>query len=588
MPWTDQWAGDGLIGSSCTESPNPVINFGQPFGHPHEQDIIDLLTNCYCSIYGEKYTFNVQNIPTPADRICCHELPFIYFRWNADGYHGQMIKEEYIWRKAGREIMHWEWSWEYDDSYPYYHGYMFIGWCPCGYWPGGEWYNPQLNQQWGWPEIYENGDYTHEIKISQVSTGNLITSKTINVSITGLNHTVVYGDITDDWTGVAVEGDIGIQVQESGGYNGICGTFLNNIKYKTKYNDTGYVISCDGLYDIVQLEFHKSGYQALYSVEVIGVTQANLTEFDITMIPSIRGLIQDASNAYVPLANVYVWAENFDNAKSYSALTDANGKYSIPVHYGGTYQVRATKNNYNTISIGTYTQSGEEPTSCVSYTSAIIRISNYPIGEYAMTEDNISINNRATIILDDPTMGTGDLILPASVGTSIIKAKTRNWQSTLGTSSGSGLIGMSAGMGGCGGNGNMGAAEGWDCDWKEPGYIICEIYLCSGVNMNYPPCDWPYGPDELVFPDEIECYNNRLKEDEYYMTLDYCTPFYRFDVHDSAGNWFQIMNVNDTILFNGIERKLIWADNDIYDGEAPFCPFSYIYAQVQLEWREPR
>jgi hypothetical protein len=595
MAWIQQWAGDGLIGSSCSETPNPVINFGLPFGHPHESDIIDLLQNCQCSIYGEKYTFNVNDIPDPAARICCHELPFIYFRWNLDGYDGQLIREEYIWRQGDYEVMHWLWEWVYDDSYPYYHGYMFIGWTPCADWPGGDWYSPAYNQMHGWPEIYKNGDYTHEIKLSVVSSEAVIKSNTLNFSITGLNHTTIYGDITDNHTGIPIEGNIGIEAKESGGYNTICGN-LNNEEYKTKYHDNGYVIACDGFYDIVKLSIHKSGYEAILDTTVFGVTQANLTEFDITMTPSIRGMIKDGSNGNVPLSNAYVWAENYDKARAYSTSTDVNGNFSIPIHTPGTYQIKATKNNYTTITIASYTQYGEEPTDCVNYWGYLTRISNYPVGEYAMTDDYICSNNRATIVLDEPTMGTGDLILPATVGSSIIKTKTRSWQSTLATSTGTGATGMSAGMGGSGGYGNMGAAEDWDCNWKEPGYVIHDVHLCSGISAQKPSCTYPWGPTVKVFPEDVCDYGNRYIEDSYHITLDEYAHYvggimhWTFIVYD-VGNWHipTEVAIGETVLFNGIERKLIWAYHDLCDYDPPpYCEnYSYFYTKAILEWRIP-
>jgi hypothetical protein len=194
------WLGKGMYGTPCepAQSPSLVEVFGQPFGHAFMPDLEDLLDYCDCHIYAETSSFNVSSLTS------AHEIAFCYDRVYPDD-NGHTYRVNHVWKKGSAVIYSGHGEFIYDDTYPYYHGYAFIGWTPCWWWAGGSSYN-------GFEEITDNGnDYKLELELYDVTSGRTEATNHINFSVTGLDHTRIYGNIKN-YVGMAVNCDIGIKI----------------------------------------------------------------------------------------------------------------------------------------------------------------------------------------------------------------------------------------------------------------------------------------------------------------------------------------------------------------------------------------
>lgn len=452
------WMGDGLSGSSCSpaQSPNPVVNFGQPFGHPHINDLNDLLDYCTCSIYGAKTSFNLSSISV------CHEVVFVYYRLYPD-VDGRTYKVIFKTEKNGVWITGDEYEFVWDNAYDYWHGFEFYGWTACFNWIGGSKYSPTAGS-----EIYDNGtDYEEIIELWDTVTETKVAEWTQTFTITGLQHTVMSGTI-QNYAGENVKGDIRIRSEytlPSGSCSDGIGGYTGEVYYQRAADDDyTYTINVDGMEGSVRITPYKAGY-ILKEIEFSGITAKNLnTGNDFTgtdYLPStFQGTIIDSDGN--PIENANIWAEKVNY--KYGAKSNSDGKYALPIcAYTGTFSPRAIKNNFN-LNIGSglwiYTQYHMPSATTRNFT--LTRKSD-PTGDYAHV-NSLCVDDQSVIILDDPVTSS-TLIKPSSVGTSIVKVKTRKWgagaaQSTTSTGTSNGGIGY--GSGGWDYDGGTGDAESWE------------------------------------------------------------------------------------------------------------------------------
>jgi hypothetical protein len=457
------WMGDGLSGSGCSpaQSPNPVVNFGQAFGHPHVSDLDDLMDHCTCSIYGAKTTFDLSSISV------CHEVVFVYYRLYPD-VDGRTYKVVFKTEKNGVWITGDEYEFIWDDAYDYWHGYEFYGWTACFNWVGGSKYSSVMG-----PELSDNGtDYEEIIELWDTVTNTKVAEWTQTYTITGLTHTVMTGTI-QNYAGENVKGDIRIRSEytlPSGSCSDGIGGYTGEVYYQRAADDDyTYAINVDGMEGLVRITPYKSGYE-LKEIEFSGITAKNLnTGNDFTGSNHLpcwaQGTITDSDGN--PIENANIWGEG--DGYKYGAKSNDAGKYALPLHKFGTYgytfyYLRAIKNNFN-ININSTDWvyvSGYHCDYLFTLDFTLVRKSD-PTGANAHV-NSLCVDNQSVIILDDPVTSS-TLIKPSSIGTTIVKAKTRKWgtgaaQCTTSTGTSNGGIGY--GSGGSDYDGNTGDAESWE------------------------------------------------------------------------------------------------------------------------------
>lgn len=449
MASVNGWMGDGLQGSGCSESPNPVINFGQPFGHPHEDDIIDLLDNCDCSIYNQRTSFNLSTLST------CHEVVFVYFRMIPD-IDGRTYKIAMRAEKSGVETTYIEDIFIWDNAYSYWHGYFFFGWTPCYWWPGGSEYDSN------YVEITDNGsDYEAFIELWDTTTGIKVAEYSQTFTISGLAHTVIYGDIKN-YAGFDIHDDIGMKMTYDVPSGTACADGLGwsgEVYYRVRGEESSYAIYVDGMSGFLDIEPYKCGYK-LITVGSNPVYDEIINGMDdIVLDATMHGRVIDVYGD--PIINANVFTDNDHNG----VKTNNNGYYALPACDNGYYTPTAVKNNFISNTGAMMHQIGNHPTVVTTRNFTLTRYSN-ATGDYAH-EDVLCISDQSVIIPDDPVTGTGALLQATTVAPTTVKAKTRRWGvgSSLGTSTGSGSEYQQNGIGGYNGDGTMGDAEDWS--WEE-------------------------------------------------------------------------------------------------------------------------
>lgn len=448
------WMGDGLQGApgGCEGSyDNPVISFGEPFGHAHVDDLIQLLENCTtCSIYGAKTSFNVSSLST------CHEVVFNYWRAVGD-IDGRTYEIHYRVEKGGEETNYMTTQFVWDDAYTYVHGYNFFGWTPCFMWPGGSDYYPN------YVEIFDNGtDYESFIELWDTVTNTKVAEWSQTFTITGLTHTIMSGTI-QNYAGENVKGDIRIRAE----YTlpaGACADGIGRtgeVYYQRATDDDySYNINVDGMEGLIRITPYKCGY-VKKEIEFSGITAKSLnTDNNFTssdyLPTTIQGRVVDSTSNGVANANVYTASGN------YGAKTNSTGYYALPVCETGNYTPYAIKNNFNRQNGVPVSQTGHHPTSATTRNLTIHRQSEAS-GGYAH-KNKLTVFDQSVIIPDDPVTGAGTLIKASTVGTTTVKAKTRKWgtAAALGTSTGPGTSYQQNGSGGYNAGGDTGDAEDWE------------------------------------------------------------------------------------------------------------------------------
>jgi hypothetical protein len=217
MASISMWLGKGLSGASCSpaQSPNPVMVFGEPFGHAFNPDLYDLLEHCDCSIYLPMTSFNISTLTSS------HEVAFCYWR-TVPNDNGHTYQLRYVWKKGTTTIFSGYFQFVWDNAWDYYHGFAYIGWTPCWWWAGGSDYS-------GYEEIKDDGtDYKLELELYDVTSGQQEATNYINFSVTGIDHTTIYGDIKN-YIGIAVDGDIGIKIIDGTDYYRESGTLSERV-----------------------------------------------------------------------------------------------------------------------------------------------------------------------------------------------------------------------------------------------------------------------------------------------------------------------------------------------------------------------
>lgn len=553
------WMGTGLQGSSCSESPNPVVNFGQPFGHPHSDDLQDLLDNCDCSIYGSRTSFSLSTLST------CHEVVFIYYRTVPD-IDGRNYKVVMRTEKSGVEINYMEYTFVWDNSLSYYHGYYFFGWTSCYMWPGGSEYDSN------YVEIYDNGsDYESFVEIWDTVTDTKVAEYNQTFTITGLSHTVIYGDIKN-YAGFNIRDDIGMKIL----YNLPSGTACagavtpGEVYYRVKNEDSDYFIYIDGMSGFLDIIPYKCGYKLeTFNSGSVYEKTFNMVD-DMVLDATIHGQVIDIYNSPIINANIFIDDGN------YGAETNNDGYYALPICVPGYYIPSAVKNNF-VISDGTVLlQSENHPSNPITRNFTLTRQSG-ALGESAHS-NVLCIFNQSVIIPDDPVVGTGALLQAMTVAPTLVKAKTRKWDTgqSLSTSTGAGSGYQQNGSGGYNGNGNMGDAEtwAWNQDSEDPVSwlytTLCGGGTCSGTGYN--PCI-------------LTGYSDRYYEGGYYVR--YVSHVYYpnrviLELYDSSGSQYTgYLEVSDSFLFNGKHRTIYDISPDI----SYFCPEGEIwYTTTGFKW----
>lgn len=303
------------------------------------------------------------------------------------------------------------------------------------------------------PEIKDNGtDYSLVIDLYDTVSGTVVATATKTFTITDLEHTTVSGGI-QDYNGLDIDGDIGIKVVDGLDY------------YRRKNQDASYVIAADGLSGSVNVEVYRSGYVVLS--ESVTLVQRDMATLNFTgtkyLQATVEGVVHDADGLALPNANVF----GARTGAVYGCKTASDGKYALPLHTGGTYTIKAIKNNHNLLTqAATVTQSGDHPSSMTtkSFTGAnkLTRVSAYPVGIYAHL-DSLASAVQSVIIPDD-ALTTNVPIIPTSVGATIVKLRNRAaaaGSTSMGTSDDVGTDGRGYGSGRCNYDGDMGDAEGW-------------------------------------------------------------------------------------------------------------------------------
>ena len=463
---------DGTMQWTCFDPfTNPTIITGKPFGHGFHGSLwylyyvcrndVDHIVDYIDSTYLVGSTYNVDSLS------CQHEVAAVRYRIYGTGLtngYDYTVKE--TWKDAaGNTIFYNDYILTWDSSNTYFQTGGWNGWTPCWWWAYGSEYDGDV-------EITEGSStgttYTMTVEVYYGTTQICYSTKTFYVK--NLHHTVIYWNHIQDYTGAEVGGDFGMKASK---YVHDLGTDTwITAWYRQKNLDYNASIKVDGFDGTVNLQAYRSGHvkQTRSCTGVVDKNSGN-GPYDFTgadyLQASVEGIVHNADAQL--LSNVNVWGSRWPH---YGAKTMSNGKYALPCHIGGTYQIRASKNNH----IGetqptTVVQTGDHPTARAlrDFTGAYVleRRTDYPQGEYAHV-DSLAVDNQSVIIPDDPVTGAGTLLHPDSVGASVVKVKTRKWgtgaaQST--TSTGTSNGGKGHGSGGLDYDGNMGDAEYWS---EEP------------------------------------------------------------------------------------------------------------------------
>jgi len=221
-------------------------------------------------------------------------------------------------------------------------------------------------------------------------------------------ETIIYGDIQDRFG--------------SGVSN--CHVTAEDDVTHIEYYDT----DADGEYSVVvgneshnyTVSVWHSGY--VVRSRTIAVTPNDFNQCDFippsyNLVASVEGTVED--NYGNPVENAFVWGEG---TNWYGCKTNANGEYALPLHTGGTYDIKACKTNFNERSYGSITQSGYHPTTDEQTTKNFT--GTYCLERILGTDDlGFAVYGRSVVIPDDlPT--TSSLIAADDPATTTVKLKT--------------------------------------------------------------------------------------------------------------------------------------------------------------------
>jgi len=221
-------------------------------------------------------------------------------------------------------------------------------------------------------------------------------------------ETIIYGDIQDRFG--------------SGVSN--CHVTAEDDVTHIEYYDT----DADGEYSVVvgneshnyTVSVWHSGY--VVRSRTIAVTPNDFNQCDFippsyNLVASVEGNVED--NYGNPVENAFVWGEG---TNWYGCKTNANGEYALPLHTGGTYNIKACKTNFNERSYGSITQSGYHPTTDEQTTKNFT--GTYCLERILGTDDlGFAVYGRSVVIPDDlPT--TSSLIAADDPATTTVKLKT--------------------------------------------------------------------------------------------------------------------------------------------------------------------
>jgi len=454
--------GKGIYGGDCNGTPpeNPVVVFGQPFGHGFLDNLLWLLDNCNnCSIYLPTTEFNVDSLSSQ------HEIINTYCRayGGTELNDGDYCELHTIWKKNTTIIYYDIFYFYWDETKDYFHEFACIGWTPCWRWKYGSFYN-------GWEEIKDEGtDYS--VTVEFYGDGYLLDYGTKPFKITNLRHTKAYWSHIKDFSDREI--DNSLFGMEASSYVHDLGDDVNiTATYKQKnlsHSDSMYI---DGMENDVYLKIFHSGYvkQSKYCGDVTEKEENGPYDFTNSdyLRASVQGMVIDADG--YPVKNAVVFATSYNPTKQYyGCKTNNDGIYALPLHKAGNYYINAHKNNFY---LKQHSHDAIQQTSChpessteiyFSGSNHINRVTDYPRGDYAHI-NTLAVDNQSVIIPDDPVTD-GNLIKPNSVATNIVKVKTHKWgtgaaQST--TSTGTWDSSTGYGSGGFNYAGDTGDAEEWE------------------------------------------------------------------------------------------------------------------------------
>ena len=405
---------DGTVQWTCFDPfTNPTAITGQPFGHGFVGSLWYLYYSCnndpdvtddIDSTYLSGRTYDVSSFSSQ------HEVASVRYRIFSEGdlTDGKTYTIKETWKKAGSIIYYYEhdivWEWGADG---WYQNNGNTGWTPCWRWSFGSKYT-------GYEEITENGsDYLLQYELYDGST--LLCSSNDgdnNFTIENLQHTVIYWNSIGDVTGASVGGYFGMKASEN--VHDLWSDTWSTEWYRQKNKSNHDNMKVDGMEQTtstVELYVFRSGYVKS------GRACPNVTDKDINNGPydftvpyhlqaSVVGYVQEGTD-HVPNANV--WGER--SGAKYGCKTNADGMFALPLHTGGTYTIKAAKNNHDVVTNGTTVdQTGVHPDTVENRGFTLPRTTDYPQGEHAHL-NSLAVDGQSVIIIDDPVTGDGDLII---------------------------------------------------------------------------------------------------------------------------------------------------------------------------------
>ena len=221
--------------------------------------------------------------------------------------------------------------------------------------------------------------------------------------------TNVYGNIQDRF-GVGVN-DCWVTAKDD----------VTGIEYYDMDADGDYIITVADVSHFYTIKVWHSGY--VIAERNIGVYSGNFNQCDFippshNLEASVEGTVED--NDGNPVENAFVWGES---TNWYGCKTNSNGEYALPLHVSGTYDIKASKTNFNERSYGSVIQSGFHPSSKTTknFTGA------YLLSRILGTVDlGFAVAGRSVIIPDDlPTASA--LIEADTPATTTVYLKTRKY-----------------------------------------------------------------------------------------------------------------------------------------------------------------
>ena len=391
---------------------NPTEITGKPFGHGFRGSLYymyylcrDPLPSDYIdSTYLSGSTYDIDTLSSQ------HEVATIRYVTHDEGdlQDGHEYTRKEIWKDgSGNVIAQWEYTAPWDGNYTYHQTGGWIGWTPCWVWPWGSLYN-------GSPEITEGSDTgtSYSVTVELWDGSTLMTSTTKTFTVKNLHHTIIHWNNIGDVTGATVGGYFGMKASEYVHDLGLDTWDTQWYRQKNKSNHDKMKV--DGMEETtvsVVLYVFRSGYvKSSRACPDVTDKDINNGPYDFTvpyhLQASVVGYVHEGTDV-IPNANV--WGER--SGAKYGCKSNADGMFALPMHTGGTYTIKAAKNNHDVVtSDTTITQSGDHPDTSVSRSFTLPRTTDYPQGVYAHL-NSLAVDGQSVIIIDDPVTGDGDLII---------------------------------------------------------------------------------------------------------------------------------------------------------------------------------